>query len=91
LVSSGKQIDGKNLSIYTIGNDIAKIIDFVDTKTAILGRTEVDFRDGEKYIKIVEKIIKRDPEVIITSKTFTFSPPKGVKQVRSLQVGPFKF
>jgi outer membrane lipoprotein-sorting protein len=87
-----QQIDGKNLSIHTIGDDrIVKISTFVDTQTAILGRTEIKFRDGGKYTKIVEKIIKRNPEVIITSKTFTFSVPKGVKKVKSLEIGPFKF
>jgi hypothetical protein len=57
-----------------------KIINFVDTQTAILGRTEIEFRDGEKYTKVVEKIIKRNTEVTIDSKTFTFLPPRVSKK-----------
>jgi outer membrane lipoprotein-sorting protein len=86
-----QQIDGNNLSSYTIANDRTVISAFVDPKTAILRRTEIKIGSGEKYTKIVEKIIKRNPEVIITSKTFTFSPPKGAKKVKSLEIGPFKF
>ncbi len=87
-----QQIDDKNLSIYTTGDDITvRISAFVDTKTAMLRRTEIKFGGGGKYTKIVETIIKRNPEVIITSKTFTFSAPKGVKKVKSLEIGPFNF
>jgi outer membrane lipoprotein-sorting protein len=88
-----QQIEGRDLSIYTYGDDDSlelKIIGFVYPQTATLERTEIKFGDREKY-EFAEKIVKRNSYVIIGSETFTFSPPKGVKKVNSLQIGPFKF
>jgi hypothetical protein len=87
-----QQIDRRDLSIYTYGDeDIElKIIGFLYPQTAMLERTEIKFGDREKY-EFVEKIVKRNSQVIINKKTFTFSPPKGVEKVNSLQIGPFKF
>jgi outer membrane lipoprotein-sorting protein len=88
-----QQIDSRVLSLYTHDDrDLeVKISAFVYPQTAILEQTEIKFGGRGKPIKIVEKIIKRNPEVTIDSKTFTFSPPRGVKKVKSIQVGPFKF
>jgi outer membrane lipoprotein-sorting protein len=87
-----QQIDRKTLSVYTTGDDFTvKISAFIDPQTAVVGRAEINFGDRGNYTKIVEKIIKRNPKVIITSKTFTFSAPKGVKKVESLEIGPFNF
>jgi outer membrane lipoprotein-sorting protein len=92
---SQQQIDSRNLSLYTYGdrddNPDVKLSGFVYPQTAMLERTEIKFRDRDKYTKIVEKIVKRNPEVAIDSRTFIFSPPKGSKKVKSLQVGLFKF
>jgi outer membrane lipoprotein-sorting protein len=88
-----QQIHRRDLSMYTYGDDDSlelKIIGFVYPQTATLERTEIKFGDREKY-EFVEKIVKRNSYVIIGSETFTFSPPKGVKKVNSLQIGPFKF
>jgi outer membrane lipoprotein-sorting protein len=87
-----QQIDSRNLSVYASSdNTDVKISVFVYPQTAILERTEIKFGSREKPTKIVEKIVKRNSEVTIDSKTFTFSPPKGVKKLKSLQVGSFKF
>jgi outer membrane lipoprotein-sorting protein len=87
-----QQIDSRNLSVYASSDNAdVKISVFVYPQTAILEQTEIKFGNREKPTKIVEKIVKRNFKVTINSKTFTFSPPKGVKKVKSLQVGSFKF
>jgi outer membrane lipoprotein-sorting protein len=48
------------------------------------------FVDKQNRIEISEKMIKRNSQPTIAAKTFTFSPPKGVKKVKSLQIGPFQ-
>jgi outer membrane lipoprotein-sorting protein len=53
-------------------------------------RIEFKFVDKQNRTEMVEKIIKRNSQPIITDKTFTFSPPKGVKKVKSLLTEPFK-
>jgi outer membrane lipoprotein-sorting protein len=79
-----------------------RISGFINSKTAMLERIELKFTDNHsqdlmrgkiiKYnrIEITEKIIKRNSQPRIAAKTFTFSPPKGVKKVTSLQIGPFE-
>jgi outer membrane lipoprotein-sorting protein len=86
-----QQINGKNLSTYTYdnrGNGLS-ISGFINPQTVMFER--IEFKDKVNRIEIVEKMIKRNFQPVITDKTFTFSPPKGVKKVKSLQVGPFKF
>jgi outer membrane lipoprotein-sorting protein len=87
-----QQIDLRDLFIYTYGDEHIdlKIIGFLDPQTVNLERTEIKFGDLEKY-EFSEKIVKRNSQVVINRQTFTFSPPKGVEKVISLQIGPFKF
>lgn len=89
---SQQQIDKQNLSVYTFSDsDEIGISGFVNPQTVMFERIEFKFKDNQNRIKIVEKMIKRNSQPVITAKTFTFSPSKGVKKVKSLQTGPFKF
>jgi outer membrane lipoprotein-sorting protein len=91
---SQQQIDKQNLSVYAFNDRYADnevgISGFMNPQTVMFERIEFKFKDNQNRIKIVEKMIKRNSQPVITNKTFTFSPPKGVKKVKSLQIGPFK-
>jgi outer membrane lipoprotein-sorting protein len=87
-----QEIDKQNLSIYTYSdrdNEVS-ISGLIDPQAAMFERIEFKFVNKQNRNEMVEKMIKRNSQPIITDKTFTFSPPKGVKKVKSLQIGPFK-
>jgi outer membrane lipoprotein-sorting protein len=86
-----QRIDGQNLVIYEYGPSYSNISGFVNPQTGMFERMESKLGDKQTRTEIVEKLIKRNPQVLITDRTFTFSPPKGAKKVKSLQIGPFKF
>jgi outer membrane lipoprotein-sorting protein len=92
LLVGQQKIDGRNLFVYKYGDsDPTNISGFVNPQTAMVERIEFKFEDisdRRKHMEIVETIIKRNPQIAITDKTFTFSP-KGVKKVKSLQIEPF--
>jgi outer membrane lipoprotein-sorting protein len=86
-----QQIDGRNLFVYKYEDIQSDISSFVNPQTGMFERVEVKFKFGRKQnsIEVVEKIIKRNAQVIITDETFTFSPPRGAKKVKSLEIEPF--
>jgi outer membrane lipoprotein-sorting protein len=91
---SQQQINSRNLFVYTFDDSEAfnsKITGVINPQMAMFEQIELKFDNKSRQIKIVETIIKRNSQVAITDKTFTFSPPKGVKKVKSLEIGPFKF
>jgi outer membrane lipoprotein-sorting protein len=86
---SQQQIDGRNLYVYTYAKDPGEISGFVHPQTEMVQRIEFKLGDENKNVMVAETIISRNSQVAITDKTFTFSPPKGVKKVKSLRVEPF--
>jgi outer membrane lipoprotein-sorting protein len=87
-----QEIEKQNLSIYTYSDRDSEvsISGFIKPQTAMFDRIEFKFVDKQNRTEMVEKMIKRSSQPIITDRTFTFSPPKGVKKVRSLPTEPFK-
>ncbi len=86
-----QQVDKQNLSVYTYSDrDEVGISGFINPQTVMFERIEFKFKDNQNRIEMVEKMIKRNSQPVITDKTFTFSRAKGVKKVKSLQIGAFK-
>jgi outer membrane lipoprotein-sorting protein len=87
-----QQIDNQNLSVYAYSDrdEDVRIAGFINPRKAMFERIDFKFGDKQKRIEMVEKIIKRNSQPVITDKTFTFPLPKGVKKVKSLPTEPFK-
>jgi outer membrane lipoprotein-sorting protein len=81
------------LSVYTYSdrNDEVSISGFINPQMGMFDRIAFKFGDKQSRTEMVEKMIRRNSKPTITDKTFTFSPPKGVKKVKSLQTEPFNF
>lgn len=88
-----QQIDKQNSSVYTYSDRDGEvsISGFINPQTVMFDRIVFKFGDKQNRTKMVEKMIKRNFKPTITDKIFTFSPPKGVKKVKSLQTEPFNF
>jgi outer membrane lipoprotein-sorting protein len=86
-----QQIDKQISSIYTYSdrNDEVRISGFINPQTGMFDRIAFKFGDKQTRTEMVEKMIRRNSKPTITDKMFTFSPPKGVKKVKSLQTEPF--
>jgi outer membrane lipoprotein-sorting protein len=88
-----QQIDKQNLSVYTYSdrdNEVT-ISGFINPQTVMFERIEFKFGGKQSRTEMVERMIRRNSKLTFTDKTFTFSPPKGVKKVKSLQTEPFNF
>lgn len=84
-------IDDESLTIYRykdIGGGI-NLKALVNSDSALLKQIEFGGELEGTDMVIKEKIIQRTANPTITNQTFTFSPPPGVKKVRSLSISPF--
>jgi outer membrane lipoprotein-sorting protein len=88
-----QQIEKEISSVYTYsdGDGDVSISGFIDPRTVMFDRITFKFRDKQNRTEMVEKMIRRNSKPTITDKTFSFSVPKGVKKVKSLQTEPFNF
>jgi outer membrane lipoprotein-sorting protein len=88
-----QQIDKQISSVYTYSDpsDDVRISGFINPQMGMFDRIAFKFGDKKKRTEMVEKMIRRNSQPTITDKTFTFSPPKGVKKVKSIQTEPFNF
>jgi outer membrane lipoprotein-sorting protein len=81
-----RQVDGQNLQVYTIDNKLSKIsfTSLVQPATGILKQIEFTSNTEVGDIKIVEKILTHTTTTNSSNQIFRFSPPPGVKKVKSV-------
>ncbi len=86
LQGSNRLIDGQNLYVYSYDNKEEKLnfSGLVQPETGILKQIEFVSNDERADLKITEKILSHTTSNDTTSQTFRFSPPRGVKQVKSV-------
>ncbi len=92
LQGSRRQFDGKELYVYSYNSkpDSWGFNSLVSPQTGMLEQIEfnsrVDDKDGAINFTLNEKIINRNPQPVINNALFKFSPPKGTKKVKSLDI-----
>jgi outer membrane lipoprotein-sorting protein len=86
-----RKFDGEELYNYTYENRTENWIfnGSVQPQTAALKQIEIAGKSNGVTFAIADKIISRNSNPTIFRKTFMFSPPKGVKKVKSLEIDPF--
>ncbi|WP_083389481.1 hypothetical protein [Trichormus sp. NMC-1] len=86
-----RRVDGEELSIYTYkdSREGFTFSGFIQPQTANLKQLEMRGKIAGLDIVITEKILQRTTAPAIDAQTFTFTPPAGVKKVRSLSISPF--
>jgi outer membrane lipoprotein-sorting protein len=87
-----QQLDGENLYNYSYENKSENWIfnGLVQPETGIIKQIEIAGKTQGMSFSVADKIISRNIQPKISSKTFKFSPPRGVKKVKSLEIDPFK-
>jgi outer membrane lipoprotein-sorting protein len=81
-----RQIDGMNLSAYSFDMGKAKADVFLSPENANLHKVEFSSQETSLDMLFSETIINRNSQVNITDRTFTFTPPKGTKKVKSIKI-----
>jgi outer membrane lipoprotein-sorting protein len=86
-----QQLDGEELYNYSYENKQDNWIfnGLIQPQTGLVKQIEIAGKTQGMNFSIADKIISRNPQPTISSKTFRFSPPKGVKKVKSLEIDPF--
>ena len=83
---ANRQVDGVNLSVYSFNIDKFKVDVFLPLESANLQKIEFSGKEPSLDLTFSETIIKRSSQVNITDRTFTFTPPKGTKRVKSIKI-----
>ena len=83
---ANRQVDGVNLSVYSFNIDKFKVDVFLPLESANLQKIEFSGKEPSLDLTFSETIIKRSSQVNITDRTFTFTPPKGTKKVKSIKI-----
>ena len=81
-----RQANGMNLSIYSFNIDKFKVDVFLPLENANLQKIEFSSKEPNLDLTFSETIINRSSQVNITDRTFTFTPPKGTKKVKSIKI-----
>lgn len=91
LQGSKRKIEGEELYNYSYENKTENWVfnGAVQPQTAAIKQIEIAGKSNEITFAIADKIISRNSNPTILKKTFRFSPPKGVKKVKSLEIDPF--
>jgi outer membrane lipoprotein-sorting protein len=86
-----QQLDGEELYNYSYENKQDNWIfnGLIQPQTGLVKQIEIAGKTQGMNFSIADKIISRNPQPTISSKTFRFSAPKGVKKVKSLEIDPF--
>ena len=86
-----RTIEGETLYVYkyTDPKEGLAYTAFVQPETATPQQLQIAGKSQGLDILIAEKILSRSANPAITQQTFTFSPPQGSKQVKSLSLSPF--
>ncbi len=92
-VQGGKRlVDGQDLYVFSYNEKKEKwnISGFFQPETGIIKQVEIAGKvEGMEFV-MTEKIISRNSQPIVDSKTFKFLPPKGAKKVKALSIDLFK-
>lgn len=92
LQGSRRQVEGQELYAYSYINKSENwsFNGLVNPQTGILKQIEftgkLDAKDGGGEFTLTEKIIDRNSQPQIANSLFKFSPPKGTKKVKSLDI-----
>jgi outer membrane lipoprotein-sorting protein len=86
-----QQLDGEELYNYSYENKKENwtFNGSIEPQTGVLKQIEIAGKSQGMNFSIADKIISRNSQPIISDKTFKFSPPKGVKKVKVLEIDPF--
>jgi outer membrane lipoprotein-sorting protein len=86
-----QQLDGEELYNYSYENKKDNWIfnGLIQPQTGLVKQIEIAGKTQGMNFSIADKILSRNTQPTISSKTFRFSPPKGVKKVKSLEIDPF--
>ena len=86
-----QQLDGEELYNYFYENKKDEWIfnGLVQPQTGLLKQIQIAGKTQGMNFSIADKIISRNTQPTISTKTFRFSPPRGVKKVKSLEIDPF--
>ncbi len=92
LQGSNRSIDGLDLYVYSYDNKEEKLSfsGSVQPETGILKQIEFASNDDRGDVRITEKILSHTTSNNNTSQIFRFSPPRGVKRVKSVTNDLFK-
>ena len=83
---STRQIDGVSSSVFSFNVDGSKVDVFLPIDNSNLQRIEFAIPEKGINVTLIETIIKRSSQVDITDRTFTFTPPKGTKKLKSIKI-----
>lgn len=83
---ANRQVDGVSLSVYSFDVEKFKVDVFLPPENANLYKVEFSSQESNLDLVFSETIIKRSSQVDITDRTFTFTPPKGTKKVKSIKI-----
>jgi outer membrane lipoprotein-sorting protein len=86
-----QQLDGEELYKYSYENKSENwtFNGLLQAQTGVVKQIEIVGKNQGMSFSISDKIISRNNQPTISTKTFRFSPPKGVKKVKSLEIDPF--
>jgi outer membrane lipoprotein-sorting protein len=86
-----QQLDGEELYNYSYDNKKENwtFNGLIQPQTGILKQIEIAGKSQGMTFSIADKIISRNTQPTISSQTFRFSPPRGVKKVKALEIDPF--
>ncbi len=93
LQGRNQQLDGEELYNYSYENKTENwtFNGLIQPQTGVLKQIEIAGKSKGMTFSISDKIISRNSQPSISTKTFKFSPPKGVKKVKLLEIDPFNF
>jgi outer membrane lipoprotein-sorting protein len=86
-----REVNGEKFYVFSYKSDVEKLkfVFFLDPTSATTKRLEFSGNDRGLNVTFDEKIITRNTQVKFDKQTFTFSPPKGTKKVKTLAIEPF--
>ncbi len=93
LQGTRRKLEGEELYNYSYENKTENWIfnSSVQPETAAVKQIEIAGKSNGVTFAIADKIISRNSNPTILRKTFRFSPPRGTKKVKSLEIDPFNF
>lgn len=86
-----RNVEGKQIYIYSF-NDPKQgytLSAYVNPQLANLEQMQIVSKDSGSDIAIIEKIQQRTEVKNLAPQTFSFTPPRGAKKVKSLSISPF--
>jgi len=87
-----QNIEGKEYYLYGIDEPKSayQFNFFVEPETATIKQIQLEGREKEMNIIVKDKIIRRVENPTLAANTFTFSPHRGVKRVKTISINPFE-